>query len=596
MDRAHLLIGSQDPNEKRFESVVGPDMPERDKTSFKELTGHGFIASVACAGLTAIVALGRGMDGFVSPDRTSGIALLAIVVVAGLHVRWGRAVSREGASEQDWVLWRHRFVLLTFGSCCAVTTQVWGQADATARPAYVGVLVLIGGLGVPSAAVDRISLLIWLGAVLVLPTALGFAASSKLAHDEAWMLFVCMGVLLWLGGHVHLLVLRAARVRKENDRLVSQLRHHVLLVETADKEKTRFLGAASHDLRQPMHALGLFAAALEKALRGNVHHAKVIHMTRAVDALEDSFSAMLDVFKIDAGVVRPSIQTFPIRDIFYRLHMHCAGAAEEKGLLLRFKPGGKLVTSDPLLLERILANLIHNAIRYTRDGGVSVLARTRHDRISLEVWDTGVGIDSDQLPCIFNEFFQVDNPGRDRDKGLGMGLSIVKRLVLLLGHELEVASVPGRGTVFRVLLPPTQFEEMSSMVLGADTIAPPPEDDRTVLVIDDDAAVRAGMNDMLQCWGFTVLLAGTIDEARTAVRRHRGSIDVVVSDLRLAHAEDGLHAIDEVRQAYGAPMPAIIVTGDTSPQEVGRAHASGHPVLFKPVHARDLFAALRKTP
>lgn len=402
-----------------------------------------------------------------------------------------------------------------------------------------------------------------------------------------------MGVFLWLGGHVHLLVVRAARVRQENDRLVSQLRHHVLLVETADKEKTRFLGAASHDLRQPMHALGLFASALEKALRGNVHHAKVIHMTRAVDALEDSFGVMLDVFKIDAGVVRPSVQTFPIRDVFYRLHMHCAGAAEEKGLLLRFKPGGKLVTSDPLLLERILANLIHNAIRYTGHGGVSVVARTRHDRISLEVWDTGVGIDSHHLPNIFNEFFQIDNAGRDRGKGLGMGLSIVKRLVLLLGHELEVTSVPGRGTVFRVLLRPTQFEEMSSMVLGADTIAPPAEDDRTVLVIDDDASVRAGMNEMLRCWGFTVLLAGTIDEARVAVCRHHGSIDIVVSDLRLARGEDGLDAIDEVRRAYGAPMPAILVTGDTSPEEVKRANASGHPVLFKPVHAHDLFVALR---
>ena len=596
MDRAHLLIRTDGPIEGKIDSAAATDTAEKQETLFKELTGNGFIASMACAGLAAMLALGAGANSFLSHDREASIFLLMIVVVVGLHSRWERPALPNDTPTSDWRLWRHRFLLLTFGSCCAVASRPWGQADAAASAACVGLLMVVGALGVSSAAVDRISLLVWLGAVLALPAVVGLATSSTQGRDAAWMLLVCLGVLLCLASHVHLLLLRAGRVRQENDRLVSQLRHHVVLVETANQEKTRFLGAASHDLRQPMHALGLFAAALEKALRGNEHHAKVIHITRAVDALEDSFSAMLDVFKLDAGVVSPSVQTFPIRDVFYRLHLHCAGAAEEKGLSLRFKPGGKLVTSDPLLLERILANLIHNAIRYTGKGGVSVLARSRHDRTSLEVWDTGVGIHGNQLPHIFNEFFQVDNPGRDRGKGLGMGLSIVKRLVLLLGHELEVASVPGRGTVFRVLLPPTQFEEMSSMVLGADTIPPPLEDDRTVLVIDDDAAVRAGMNDMLQCWGFTVLLAGTIDEARAMVRRHHGPIDTVVSDLRLDRGEDGLVAIDEVRRTYGAPVPAILVTGDTSPEEVRRARASGHPLLFKPVHAHDLFAALRRAP
>lgn len=596
MDRAHLLIRTDGPIEGKIDSAAGTDTAEKQEALFDELTGHGFIASLACAGLAAMLALGPGAHGFLSHDRKASISLLMIVVVAGLHARRERPALPNDAPASDRRLWRHRFLLLAFGSCCAVATRPWGQADAAASAACVGLLMLVGGLGVSSAAVDRISLLVWLGAILALPAVVGFSTSSTQGRNAAWMLLVCLGVLLWLAGHVHLLLLRAGRVRQENDRLVSQLRHHVVLVETANQEKTRFLGAASHDLRQPMHALGLFAAALEKALRGNEHHAKVIHMTRAVDALEDSFSAMLDVFKLDAGVVSPSVQTFPIRDVFYRLHLHCAGAAEEKGLALRFKPGGKLVTSDPLQLERILSNLIHNAIRYTSDGGVLVLARTRADRTSLEVWDTGIGIHSDQLPHIFKEFFQVDNRGRDRDKGLGMGLSIVRRLVLLLGHELEVASVPGRGTVFRVLLPPTQLEEMSSMVLGADTLPPPLEDDRTVLVIDDEAAVRAGMNEMLQCWGFTVLLAGTIAEARGAVLRHHGLIDIVVSDLRLAQGENGLDAIDEVRRTYGAPMPAILVTGDTSPEDVRRAHAMGHSVLFKPVHPRDLFAALQHAP
>ncbi len=596
MDRAQILIRAEGSSDEKTDCAAGGGAPSDRETIFAELTGHGFIASLAFAGVASILALSGEIDGLITYDRTASIAVLITVVVASIHVKRGLPALPKAALESDWVIWRHRALLLAFGLCCAIANQAWAQSSTAASTACVGVLMLTGGLGVSSAAVDRTSLLLWVGASLVLPAVLSFASPSEHGRNAAWILFIFIIVILGLAGRVHRLVLRAGRVRLENDQLVSQLRHHVALVEAADNEKTRFLGAASHDLRQPMHALGLFAAALEKALRGNVHHANVISMTRAVDALEDSFSAMLDVFKLDAGIVRPSVQTFPIRDVFRRLHMHCAGAAEEKGLLLRFKPGGKLVTSDPQLLERILANLVHNAIRYTSEGGVIALARTRHDRTSLEVWDTGIGIPSDQLPQIFNEFYQVDNQGRDRSKGLGMGLSIVKRLVLLLDYELEVVSAPGRGTVFRVLLPPTQFEEMPSMVLGADTIPSPPDDGRTVLVIDDEAAVRAGMNELLQGWGFTVLVAGTIDEARTAVLRHNSLIDVVVSDLRLANSEDGLRAIDEVRRTYGAPLPAILITGDTSPDEVKRAHAGGHPVLFKPVRARDLLAALRNIP
>ena len=596
MDRARILIRAERPSNEKTYSPARDGVPSDRETLFAELTGQGFIASLACAGTAAMLLLSRAIDGLVAYDRTASIALLATVVVASIHMRRGIYTLPKAALESDWAIWRHRALLLAFGLCCAIASQAWAQTSMAASTACACALMLIGGLGASSAAIDRTSLLLWVGAVLALPMLLSFSTSSEPGRYVAWLLLIYIIVILGLAGRVRRLVLRAGRVRQENDQLVSQLRHHVALVEAADNEKTRFLGAASHDLRQPMHALGLFAAALEKTLRGNVHHDKVISMTRAVDALEDSFSAMLDVSKLDAGIVRPCIQTFPIRDVFLRLHMHCAGAAEEKSLLLRFKPGSKLVTSDPQLLERILANLVHNAIRYTSKGGVIALARTRHDRTSLEVWDTGIGISADQLPQIFNEFYQVDNQGRDRTKGLGMGLSIVKRLVLLLGYELEVASVPGRGTVFRILLPPTQFEEMPSMVLGADTIPPPLDDDgRTVLVIDDEAAVRAGMNELLQGWGFTVLLAGTIDEARAAVIRHNGLIDVIVSDLRLANNEDGLQAIDDVRRTYGAPLPAVLITGDTSPDEVKRAHAGGHPVLFKPVRARDLFIALRKT-
>ena len=595
MSGAQLSIRAEEPAfQDGAESLVG-DAGELQQL-IRELLGRGFVASVVCAALAAAGVFWYAGNGSTADGLAACFALIFATLTALTHA-WiaGKRVSGNGRELRK-TIWRHRVVLLVLGTAVAWASQLWVSGPIDRSIGATVLLVLIAGIGTTAAAADRPSLAIWLGALVGLPGIAVLTLGAVEQRGHGLLLLTFAAVVIGLASRVRQLVGRAWRVKQENDQLVAQLRMQVALVEAADQEKSRFLGAASHDLRQPMHALGLFAAALEKELRATPHHPKVISMARAVDALEDSFSAMLDVSKLDAGIVQPNIQTFPIRDIFRRLHMHCAGQAEERGLSLRFKPGGKLITSDAQLLERILGNLVHNAIRYTREGGVIAVVRARRGRTSIEVWDTGVGIAAEELPKVFSEFYQVANQGRDRSKGLGMGLSIVKRIVVLLGYELEVKSTPGKGTVFRLLLPPTELAEMQSMVLGADTIPSAPDEDRTVLVIDDEHAVREGMRELLEGWGCRVLLAGTIAEARSAVMRHAGVIDIVVSDLRLSEKEDGLQAIADVRQQYGAPLPAILVTGDTSPEQVKRAHEGGHPVLFKPVRARDLFAALRGIP
>ncbi|RZJ05189.1 MAG: HAMP domain-containing histidine kinase, partial [Rubrivivax sp.] len=220
-----------------------------------------------------------------------------------------------------------------------------------------------------------------------------------------------------------------------------------------DLDKSRFLAIASHDLRQPVHAMGLFAATLHKRLSGTADGALTGNLLRSIEGLERSFNALLDLSRLDGGVIPTHFQAFMVGDLFRRLQMQYGGQAELAGLSLRFSPGGKAVISDAQLLERILANLIQNAVRYTSQGGVVVVARTTLSHLNLEVWDTGCGISEEDLPHIFDEFFQVGRSERDRSQGLGMGLAIVKRLTLLLGHRLEVASVPGRGSVFRVGVP-----------------------------------------------------------------------------------------------------------------------------------------------
>ena len=248
-----------------------------------------------------------------------------------------------------------------------------------------------------------------------------------------------------------LALLLAARFHNED--LVQQLRSQVDVAARANQEKTRFLASAAHDLRQPLHALGMFCATLDQRLQDTPERPLVRNMMSAIESLEESFGAMLDISRLDAGVVQPLPQTFPIRDIFRRLYQQFGGDAEARNLALRFRATRRIVRSDPLLLERVLANLVQNALRYTRNGGVLVAARRNPGGVALEVWDTGPGIADDKKEMIFREFYQIENPERDRSRGLGMGLAIVQRICPLLGHPLELRSTVGKGSVFRVVVP-----------------------------------------------------------------------------------------------------------------------------------------------
>ncbi len=361
----------------------------------------------------------------------------------------------------------------------------------------------------------------------------------------------------------------------------------------ADQEKSRFLAIASHDLRQPVHAIGLFAATLDKRLEGSPEQPLVRNLNRAIAGLDRSFTAMLDISRLDAGAVEPRIQHFPLRDLFRRLHMHYAGQAEQKGLGLRFSPGGKSVSSDPQLLERVLGNLLQNAIRYTQSGGIVVVARSTESHTHIEVWDTGIGIAERELPKIFDEFYQVGGGQRVRSQGLGMGLAIVKRLVRLLGHELKVASRPGRGTMFRLRIARGGLDGIERVTAAADTLPMGPLQPRTVLVLDDEDTIREGLSMLLREWGYDAIAAGSIAQALHALRQLDAPPDLILSDLHLGEGPDGIAAIDEIRRACGCDVAAMLITGDTTAGEMQRATDSGHTVLFKPVQPRKLYDALR---
>ena len=487
---------------------------------------------------------------------------------------------------------RRLLVLQAAGCLGLLCLHPWLAESPGSRGLLTGPLLAAAAavIGVLLAPMGR-----WAAVIALLPASEGLARlfdpAARPGAGPVW--FLAAAVIGGLALLEHHRWQRAKRLLMEQDLHVSTLEHDRDGAIRADQEKSRFLAIASHDLRQPVHALGLFAASLERRLQGTEEEPLIRNVMRSIEGLERSFNAMLDISRLDAGTVDPNLQHFPLRDLFRRLHMHYAGQAEASGLGLRFSPGGKSVTSDPQLLERILGNLIQNALKYTEEGGVVVVARSTSTHLNLEVWDTGIGIKATDLPRIFAEFYQVGQSERSRTQGLGMGLAIVKRLAHLLGYRLMVASRPGKGTMFRLSIPLGGLPEIPEFTTAADTVPMPVMEPRSVLVIDDEESIRIGLKLLLEEWGYEAIVAATAVEAADAVRARVLPPDLILSDLHLGDGPDGIAAIRAVRAFCGTDVPAILVTGDTSREELRRATESGHTVLFKPLQPRKLFNALR---
>lgn len=522
-----------------------------------------------------------------------------LALVLGFRRDAARAQSSAQNAAQNPARWRTLWRV-----ALAANAAAWGLAPLLMlRPldtsyALLAIVVLLGVAvsELATIASDRLAIALWL-----LPITLPLAATLLWQRDAVYfalallsLLFAAVNARAALAQHR--LISAAAQARSDNAALVQRLHAQIELTAKASREKSQFLAAASHDLRQPLHALSFFGATLERRLAGSAEQPLIFNMMRSIEALGKSFGAILDISKLDAGAVQPHVQSFPVRDVFRRVQLSFAGQAEEAALQLRFRSAGCIVTSDPQLLERILGNLVQNALRYCRPGsGVLVAARARHNGVSLEVWDSGIGISASELPKIFAEFYQVANLERDRSKGLGMGLAIVKRLAQLLGHELTVRSKPGSGSVFKLWLKRSHPEPMDDFVVAAETVPPAPTEGRgTVLLVDDEESIRTSVGELLREWGYEVIAAATLAEALRAVKAQQGLIDIIVCDLRLRDGMDGLRVVDALRQACASRVPALLITGDTSAEQVLRVHESGHEVLYKPVQPRDMLAALKR--
>jgi signal transduction histidine kinase/CheY-like chemotaxis protein len=380
----------------------------------------------------------------------------------------------------------------------------------------------------------------------------------------------------------------------QNARLFREIEEKSRQLEVANLAQSRFLAAASHDLRQPPHALGLFVAQLRARVNAAERTRLVEHIHGAVAAMNELFDALLDIAKLDAGALAPDLTEFPIEQLLKRTESTFAIAAREKGLRLRVLPSSAWVCSDFILLERILLNLVSNALRYASSGGVLVGCRRRAGTLRIEVCDSGPGIPEDQRQNIFAEFYQLVGPERNRHGGLGLGLAIVERLCRLLDHPLELTSTLGRGSRFTVVVPLVAAPAKSIDAPLAPPIVLDATAGKLVVVIDDDEMVLAGMGGMLKGWGCQVVTAASDGAALTGLTDHERRPDLIISDYRLADGKDGIEAIERLRSEFGAPIPAFLVSGDTSAERLRAVRTRGYHLLHKPVPPMALRAMVSR--
>jgi signal transduction histidine kinase/CheY-like chemotaxis protein len=378
----------------------------------------------------------------------------------------------------------------------------------------------------------------------------------------------------------------ALQLRFENESLAGQLRIEKERAEAASVAKTRFLATASHDLRQPVHAMNLFVPAL-KALSNRPEISPPIvsgiadRLQSALDTMAQLLNRLLDLSRLDAGAMQPRPGPTALQPLLRKVCDEVTQQARNKGLRLRVRDGGLAVHADPAVLYTILSNLAGNAVRYTERGGVLLAARRRGERVRIEVWDTGVGIGASDLPHVTEEFFQVEGTPRDasQSRGFGLGLAIVKRSADLLGSPLFCRSRPGHGSVFAVELPAVAL--ISSDAAAARDAGPHPS--RVVLVVDDDEQILSAMGLLLRSWGHEVLVARTQQEALACAASVDAPPQVALVDMHLSADEDGVQVIAALRGRLGADLRAAVITGDTSPDVMAQIRAAGILTLHKPV-------------
>jgi signal transduction histidine kinase/ActR/RegA family two-component response regulator len=563
---------------------------ERQQVLAEQLDAHyrqipAMVLAPSLGGLFAAAVLWNAVDRRVLVTGMGAVLLLSALRLAAYR----RYLRRR--PDAPLAHWRALAVGASFVSGC-----LWGSAAPLLYPQgapghEVFLLVLLTMLPiVPVAALAAYLPAFW---AYFLPCGLPFMATLLLDGRRAAPLAALL--LAMMLGAMAAFATRYARTLAEAVLLRLRLAERTRLLEQAIEHKSRFIAAASHDLRQPVHAMGLFVEVLGRAGATGPAREAMRHIESSLATLRTMLDDILDLSRLDAQAFAARPRDLDAAALLQRLAGDHAPLAARQGLRFVCRSGALVLHSDPALLERMLRNLLANALKFTRAGGVALVCRRAGAAALVQVIDTGVGIAPHDQRRVFEEFTQVDTPGRADAKGLGLGLAIVQRLARLLGHELRLRSLPGRGSAFTIVVP------LGRGPVAADPAPAPPArvpSGKRVLVIDDDEAVAAGATALLRLWGHRVKVFAGVAQALAALdsldslEAPEAPPDLLVIDGRLARGETGLDGIARLRQRLGRALPAIIVTGDTAPERIRESHAAGHALLHKPVHPARLEAAV----
>lgn len=385
---------------------------------------------------------------------------------------------------------------------------------------------------------------------------------------------------------------RSLIIRHENRELINSLKKQTQAAEKSSRDKSSFLASASHDLRQPVHSLSLLSSAISPEIHTDKGRKILKQINKANEVMLELLNSLLDISKLDAGIVKPQLAKTNIDEIFKTLADEFKEVADNNGLKLKLRACQYVVKTDPVLLSTILRNLIQNALFYTAKGKVLVTCRKQGDFIKLQVWDTGKGIAKEYQETVFEEFRQLHNPERDQNKGLGLGLAICKKLTDILDIELSLKSVLAKGSVFSLKIP--YLDEVESKTYQSKKLPPvyleaaPNYQNLVILAIDDNKDVLEAMTVLLEKWACVVLTASSVEETVVIAKNHATKIDIIMADYRLREETTGVEAINAFNQYSGYSLPSILITGDTSPERMQEISSHGLPVLHKPIKEPQL--------
>jgi PAS domain S-box-containing protein len=387
-------------------------------------------------------------------------------------------------------------------------------------------------------------------------------------------------------------IIRDITERKQAENTLAKAKE---TAELANKSKSRFLAAASHDLRQPMQAIFSCTDLLAISNTDPALASTIQQLRNATLAMQELLEGLLDISKLDTGTMRPEIRTFSVSSLLSQLQEQYQSIATEKGITLKLVPCTAVVSSDPALLRVILQNLISNAIKYTHRGKVIIGCRHRGDQLRIEVWDSGIGIPEDKQESVFEEFYQIDNPGRDRNKGVGIGLAIVKRIATLLNYQLYMHSVAGKGSSFAIQVPlvDNAREETHAAQPGITKF----DDDSmagSILLIEDDEIVLHANQGLLKTLGYKVIPASGAEAAMQRMTSELPPPDIIISDYRLPGDYNGMELLQQLRTRAGSLIPAIILTGDITLPDENSYLPENSLLIHKPAEVEELIQAINK--